>query len=108
MPDMLPDNAELRQQHAPLRRFIDGAIGVVPIFRPGTDLSYQSMGTLTVAEIVQRLSGLTIHEFIKREILTPLEMTSTGLGSRGLDRERLIPVGVTTLEKATMTSVTPA
>ena len=89
---MLPDNAELRQQHAPLRRFIDGAIGVVPIFRPGTDLSYQSMGTLVVAELVQQLSGKTISEFVRDEILQPLEMNSTGLGSRGFNRERLVRV----------------
>lgn len=93
MPDMLPDNADLRREHAPLTRFIRGAIrDTVPLFEPGTDLSYQSMGTLVVAELVQRLSGLTIHEFMKREIFEPLGLKSIGLGSRGLDRARLVRV----------------
>ena len=93
MPDMLPDNHELRKEHAPLSRFIRGAIrDTVPLFAPGQDLSYQSMGTLTVAELVQRLSGLSIHEFLKQEIFQPLGMSSTGLGSRGFARERLVRV----------------
>ena len=94
MPDMLPDNAELRQRHAPLKTFVEGAINSMPLFPPGTDFSYQSMGTLVVAELVQRLSGMTIHEFIRREILEPLELKATGLGSKGFDRERLVRVEI--------------
>ena len=92
MPDMVPDNAELRRKHAPLKTFIEGAIAAQPLFAPGTDYKYQSMGTLTVAEIIQRISGLSIREYLKREILDPLEMKDTALGSRGLDRQRLIRV----------------
>jgi CubicO group peptidase (beta-lactamase class C family) len=92
LPDMLPDNVELRRRHAPLKTFIEGAIATQPLFPPGTDLSYQSMGTLIVAELVQRISGLPIRDFLKREIFDPLEMQATALGSRGLARERLIRV----------------
>jgi CubicO group peptidase (beta-lactamase class C family) len=95
MPDMLPNNHELRQQKAPLSKFIEGAIrDTVPLFPAGTDLSYQSMGTLMVAELVQRISGLTIHEFLKKEIFDPLGLKSTGLGSRGLERARLVRVEI--------------
>jgi CubicO group peptidase (beta-lactamase class C family) len=93
LPDMLPNNEQLRREHAPLEKFIEGAIrDTVPLFKPGTDLSYQSMGTLVVAELVQRISGLSIHAFLKREIFDPLELRSTALGSGGLDRARLIRV----------------
>jgi CubicO group peptidase (beta-lactamase class C family) len=94
MPDMVPDNAELRQKHAPLKTFIDGAINAMPRFSPGTDSSYQSMGTLVVAELIQRISGMTIHEFIRREMLEPLGLKSSGLGSKGFNRERLVRVEV--------------
>jgi CubicO group peptidase (beta-lactamase class C family) len=58
LPDMLPNNAELRRQHVPLQRFLDGAVRDTTLaFRPGTRLQYQSMGTAVVAEIIQRLSG---------------------------------------------------
>lgn len=93
LPDMLPDNDQLRRQQAPLERFIQGAIrDTVPLFPPGTQYSYQSMGTLVVAELVQRISGMTIHEYLKKEIFDPLGLQSIGLGSRGLDRARLVRV----------------
>lgn len=95
LPDMLPDNAELRRQHAPLPRFLDGAArDTVPLFPPGTQLSYQSMGTAVVAEIIQRLTRTSIAEFLKREIFDPLGLRSTALGARGFPRERLVRVQV--------------
>jgi CubicO group peptidase (beta-lactamase class C family) len=93
LPDMLENNVELRKEHAPLERFIDGAIrGTVPLFRAGTGYSYQSMGTLVVAELVQRLSGQPIREFLRREIFDPLELRDTALGSQGLDPQRIVRV----------------
>lgn len=94
MPDMVPNNTELRRSHAPLSEFIQGAIHAVPLFSPGTNFSYQSMGTLTVAEIIQRISGMSIRDFLRREIFDPLGLNSTALGSRGLERRRLVRVEV--------------
>jgi CubicO group peptidase (beta-lactamase class C family) len=93
LPDMLPDNVELRKSHAPLSRFMEGASrDTVPLFKPGTQLSYQSMGTNVVADIIQRISGQTIAEYLKKSIFEPLGLNSTGLGSAGFDRERLVRV----------------
>ena len=92
LPDMLPNNAELRRQHASLDVFIRGAQALVPLFPPGTGRSYQSMGTLIVAELVRKISGKPIAEFLRDEIFKPLGMSSSGLGSRGLERKRLVRV----------------
>jgi CubicO group peptidase (beta-lactamase class C family) len=95
LPDMLPDNAELRRKHAPLKAFLEGAARTTkPLFKPGTQLSYSSMGTAVVAEIVQRLSGQPIAEYLRREIFAPLGLASTALGSKGFPRERLVRVQV--------------
>lgn len=95
MPDMLTNNAELRKAHAPLKTFIQGAIReTVPLFEAGTDLSYQSMGTLTVAELVQRLSGTSIAAYLKEAIFDPLGMTSSSLGTGDFPRERLVRVQI--------------
>ena len=100
MPDMVPDNAELRRSHAPLERFIRGAIEAAPLFPPGTDFSYQSMGTLTVAELVQRLSGMSIRDYLRKHIFDPLGMNDSALGSDGLPEERLVRVETTGGEQA--------
>jgi CubicO group peptidase (beta-lactamase class C family) len=95
LPDMLGNNAEMRKKHAPLRAFLDAASKeTAPLFKPGTKLSYQSMGTAVVAEIVQRLSKLSIAEFLKKELFDPLGLKDTALGSKGLDRDRLVRVEV--------------
>jgi CubicO group peptidase (beta-lactamase class C family) len=90
LPDELPDNTDLRRQHAPLKKFIEGAIRAELAFKPGTRFSYSSSGTILTAEIVQRLSGQSIQDFVRREIIEPLGLKSTGLGSQGFARERLV------------------
>ena len=93
MPDMLEKDKELRAGHVPLAKFIEGAIkDTVPLFPPGTSWSYQSMGTLVVAEIIQRITGQPIHDYIYRQIIEPLGLRSTRLGSKGLDERRLVRV----------------
>jgi len=94
LPDMLPNNVELRREHAPLSRFVEATLrDAVPLFAPGTGLSYQSMGTLITAAIVEQITGQPLPDFLEREIFAPLGMSSTALGSRHLDPERLVRVG---------------
>ncbi len=88
--DELPNNAELRRQHVPLKRFVEEALRSDLLFKPGTRQSYSSLATILVAEIVQRLSSMTIQDFVRREIIDPLGLKSTGLGSQGFNRERLV------------------
>lgn len=87
--DELPNNTELRKQHAPLSKFVSEAAKSEAFFKPGTSQSYSSLATILVAEIVQRISGLTIREFVNKEIVRPLGLKSTGLGSQGFDRKRI-------------------
>jgi len=101
LPDMLPNNRELRRRHAPLEAFVEGAIHAVPLFRPGTNYQYQSMGTLIVAELVQRLTGQTIHNFLRREVFDPLGMASSGLGARSFDPQRLVRVEIDAAHQGT-------
>jgi CubicO group peptidase (beta-lactamase class C family) len=95
LPDMLDNNAELRKKHAPIQTFLDAASKEAkPLFKPGTKLSYQSMGTAVIAEIIQRLSKQTIADFLKKELFDPLGLKDTALGSKGFDRDRLVRVEV--------------
>jgi CubicO group peptidase (beta-lactamase class C family) len=100
LPDMLPNNEELRRKHAPLQAFLDGAVRDTKLlFKPGTQLSYQSMGTATVAQLVQKLTGETIADFLRRHVFDPLGMKSTTLGSKGVSRERLVRVEIPDYQK---------
>jgi CubicO group peptidase (beta-lactamase class C family) len=86
LPDMLPENEELRKRHAPLKDFVAGACRTPLLFTPGTKVSYQSMGILLAAEIVERVANRPLPDFLRDEIFLPLGMKSTslGLGTRKL------------------------
>lgn len=91
LPDMLPNNLELRRRNAPLTDFVRHVIyDTVPLYPAGTSFTYQSMGTLLVAELVRRLSGQTIDDFLRRELFEPLGLNATRLGAKGLDRQRIV------------------
>src|SRR4029453_4379837 len=57
LPDMLPENTDLRRQHAPLSEFVARTCRTPLLFSPGTKVSYQSMGILLAAAIVEKVSG---------------------------------------------------
>jgi CubicO group peptidase (beta-lactamase class C family) len=52
------------------------------------------MGTQVVAGIIEKLAGMPVAEFLRREIFEPLGLKSTGLGSEGFARERIVRVQV--------------
>src|SRR5262249_31795434 len=83
LPDMLPENTELRRSHAPLSEFVKRTFTTPLLFAPRTGFHYQSMGVLLAGEIVERVSGARLRDFEKREIFDPLGMKNTALGLGG-------------------------
>jgi CubicO group peptidase (beta-lactamase class C family) len=86
LPDMLPENIDLRRAHAPLSEFVRHSTTTPLLFPPGSQFRYQSMGILLAAEIVERVTGTRLPDFEKKEIFDPLGMqdSSLGLGGRRL------------------------
>jgi CubicO group peptidase (beta-lactamase class C family) len=80
LPDMLPENTALRRANAPLKAFVQGAVKTPLLYPPGTSFRYQSMGTLLAGEIVERVSGMRLRDFEKKEIFEPLGMNRSALG----------------------------
>jgi CubicO group peptidase (beta-lactamase class C family) len=84
LPDMLPENTELRRAHVPLSEFVKRSYTTPLLFTPGTAFRYQSMGILLAAEIVARISGMPLREFERKEIFEPLGMQRSALGLGGM------------------------
>ncbi len=83
LPDMLPENEALRKRHAPLADFVAGTCKVPLLFKPGTQVKYQSMGLLLAGEIVERVAHTPLRGFLRKEVYQPLKMTRTSLGLGG-------------------------
>jgi CubicO group peptidase (beta-lactamase class C family) len=77
---MLPENIELRRANAPLKEFVLRTFKTPLLYPPGTGFRYQSMGTLLAGEIVERVSGMRLRDFEKKEIFEPLGMNRSTLG----------------------------
>lgn len=80
MPDMLPENTDLRRAHAPLSEFVQRALQTPLLYSPNTSFSYQSKGILLGSEIVERITGQRLRDFEEEEIFKPLGMKDTALG----------------------------
>jgi CubicO group peptidase (beta-lactamase class C family) len=85
LPDQLPENAQLRTQHAPLSEFIERAIQTPLRFAPGSRYSYASMGILLASEIAQRITNKRFADFVDETIYKPLAMKHSAMGIGELD-----------------------
>src|SRR5207302_791651 len=83
LPDMLPENEALRKRHAPLKNFVSATCKTPLLFKPGAECRYQSMGVLLAGEIVERITGKPLRDFLRKELFEPLEMKQTSLGLGG-------------------------
>jgi CubicO group peptidase (beta-lactamase class C family) len=95
LPDMLPENDELRKKHAPLKEFVAGACKTPLKFSPGTKVQYQSMGILLAAEIVERVTRRRLSDLLRDELFQPLGMKHTTLGLGGRPLSWMMPSQVT-------------
>ncbi|MBC8353701.1 MAG: beta-lactamase family protein [Planctomycetes bacterium] len=80
LPDMLPNNVDLRKKHAPLSEFMKHVYDVQLAATPGKRVHYQSMGILTLAALIEKITGVSLPDHLRDTIFSPLEMTSTELG----------------------------
>jgi CubicO group peptidase (beta-lactamase class C family) len=94
LPDMLPEDRQLRAQHAPLAEFVQRICDTPLLFPPGANIHYQSCGTAMLGAIVERVEGIPLRDFLRREIFDPLGMKDTALGAQGLETTRIAHVNV--------------
>jgi CubicO group peptidase (beta-lactamase class C family) len=91
LPDMLANDEMLRQSHAPLSEYREGALKAPLKFPPGTKYSYASMGILLAAEIAQKITGKPIADLVEERVFRPLGMRHTGFGLRGRANATTVP-----------------
>jgi CubicO group peptidase (beta-lactamase class C family) len=98
LPDQLPNNQDLRRQNAPLKEFVAGAVKAPLLFKPGSDVKYQSMGILLAAEVAERITKKRFRDFLDEALYRPLGMSRTALG---LGRIKLAETAQCQVEDAT-------
>ncbi|MEJ2581599.1 MAG: serine hydrolase, partial [Acidobacteriota bacterium] len=51
--------------------------GMALVYEPGTDYKYSDLGMILLGEILQRVSGQPLEEFVRERVFEPLKMTDT-------------------------------
>jgi CubicO group peptidase (beta-lactamase class C family) len=93
LPDMLPENTDLRRRHAPLSAFVQQAYTTPLLFAPQRGFRYQSAGVLLAGTIVEKLTGMPLRQFEQKEIFDPLGMKASSLGLGGRAIGELVQCG---------------
>lgn len=91
LPDMLGNDEMLREHHASLAEYRDGALLAPLKFAPGTKYSYASMGILLSSEIAQKITGKPIADIMDERVYRPLGMSRTAYGLRGRANSATVP-----------------
>jgi CubicO group peptidase (beta-lactamase class C family) len=89
LPDMLPNNNELRARHASLAEFVQETAQVTPEFPAGTACRYSSMGFAVLAEVIEKIAQKPLPELLQRDLFEPLGMQNSWLGIPSAEFERL-------------------
>jgi D-alanyl-D-alanine carboxypeptidase len=59
------------------------ALEIPPAFEPGSRRAYSNSGFVVLGAIIEKISGVSYAEFVRREILEPLGMSNTRLDAHG-------------------------
>lgn len=80
LPDMLPNNRELRASHATLHDFVRETGQTEIVYPSGTNSQYQSMGYALLGAIIEKVCGRSCSQFLQEDLFHPLGMHRSSLG----------------------------
>lgn len=80
LPEVWPDNVEMRERHASLADFVASGCTVEPSCRAGTRAEYSSVGYSLLGAVLEAADGRPLPRFLSEEIFEPLGMSRTSLG----------------------------
>ena len=71
------------QSMIPVLRKIDDALKLVydqkPLFEPGMEYRYSNSGMLVLGAVVEKVTGMSYREYLKKQILDPIGMKDSGI-----------------------------
>jgi len=85
VPNLRFEMQRLKNEHGDLLSYL---VKLPQLFKPGEGWRYSSTGFILMGYLLEKVTGLSFDELMKRHVLTPLDMANTGL-----DRPRRIHLG---------------
>jgi CubicO group peptidase (beta-lactamase class C family) len=76
VPHLRFEMSKLKNEQGDLLSYL---VKLPQVFRPGEGWSYSSTGYILMGYLMEKVTGLSFAELMKRYVLTPLSMTNSGL-----------------------------
>ena len=89
LPDLLPDDLELRRAGAPLRTFLDRSASCELTFEPGRAVAYSSLGFAVLWDVLTAGDEARGRDLLRDRLFAPLGMTAARLGGAPPPGERI-------------------
>lgn len=70
---------------------LEAVLGEALDFAPGSRVQYSDLGFITLMLVVEEITSQPFAQFVEREILQPLHMSSTGFRRTGHPDEAIVP-----------------
>ena len=92
LPDLLPNDLELRRAGAPLRTFLDRAAACELQFEPSRAVAYSSLGFAVLWDVLTDGNDERGRDLLRDRVFVPLGMTNARLGGPPAPGERIAAV----------------
>lgn len=76
VPHLRFEMSKLKHEHGDLLSYL---VHLPQLFRPGEGWQYSSTGYILMGYLLEKVTGFSFSELMRRYVLTPLSMTNTGL-----------------------------
>lgn len=76
VPNLGFEMSKLKHEHGDLLSYL---VKLPQVFRPGAGWRYSSTGYIVMGYLMEKVTGLSFSELMRRYVLTPLSMTNTDL-----------------------------
>jgi uncharacterized protein YbbC (DUF1343 family)/CubicO group peptidase (beta-lactamase class C family) len=90
----MPPDVELKPRWSGYEHGIQLALNTKPVAPPGAQFIYSDINFALLGEIVRRLSGKSLAEFVQEEIYRPLGMSDTGFLPSATLQSRIAPTEI--------------
>lgn len=76
---VFPDIDNIRRTPTTIVKTMERARTASPLFKPGEKVAYSSQGYMLLGYVIEKASGESYEDFVRKNILEPLKMNSTGV-----------------------------
>ena len=90
----LPAFKKYYDKYSTAKEVINDIMNLKLIYEPGTKYVYSDLGMITLQQVIERISGTTLDQFLKKELFEPLDMNLTMYNPSNKMKQNCVPTEI--------------